>query len=204
MSPDLEDETLPPADVEELETDPYADPYGADPYADPEELETDPNADPDAFDIQQADPEELEIEKLQEAEMLKLAHGGFSNMIDFEAAVKDGSAKDFHAKNGYPGMMGGVPPVQGGEKVKAASDDEKVDAKEEGMPATGAADQVILDAVTDSPIGSETKKSTEATVEVVADPEPEPEEVVADVNNDALGDAPQPEVESPDEYESDF
>ena len=77
------------------------------------------------------DPEELEIEKQQEAEMLKLAHGGFSNMIDFEAAVKGGSAKDFHQKNGYPGMMGGAPVGMSQEKVEDM--EEKVDAGMSGV-----------------------------------------------------------------------
>lgn len=55
------------------------------------------------------DPELLEIERKQEAEMLKLAHGGFADLVDFEAAIRDGSAKNFHGKQGYPGMMGDMP-----------------------------------------------------------------------------------------------
>ena len=70
------------------------------------------------------DPVEVEIQKKQEAEMLKLAHGGFADMIDFEKAVKEGSAKNFHASNGYPGMMGGSVPDEflknSGEKKEEA------------------------------------------------------------------------------------
>ena len=51
--------------------------------------------------------EDEEIERQQEAQRMALAHGGFSSLIDFEQAIKDGAGADFHGKNGYPGMMGG-------------------------------------------------------------------------------------------------
>lgn len=53
------------------------------------------------------DETELEIERKQEAQRMALAHGGFSSLVDFEAAVMAGHGADYHSKQGYPGMMGG-------------------------------------------------------------------------------------------------
>ena len=39
-------------------------------------------------------PEDLAIEKEQEAEMLKLAHGGYAEMIDFEKARESADAEN--------------------------------------------------------------------------------------------------------------
>lgn len=49
--------------------------------------------------------EELEIQRKQEAQRIALAHGGFSDLIDFEKAVLDGAGSNFHDTNGF-GMMG--------------------------------------------------------------------------------------------------
>lgn len=157
------------------------------------------------------DPAELEIEQQQEAEMLALAHGGFSNLIDFEAAVKDGSAKDFHSKNGYPGMMGGAPGAVGADKdeekkeTKSSSKSKKIN-----MPVTGDAGQVVMEAQTD--VGGATATATEdsatETPETASEPEAEPV-AEAEPENDADFEdeaenvpAPEPPVEpSVDESE---
>jgi protein disulfide-isomerase A6 len=55
------------------------------------------------------DDQELEIEQKQEAQKIALMHGGFSSLIDFEEALKDGAGRDFHGSNGYSGIMGGIP-----------------------------------------------------------------------------------------------
>ncbi|KIP03817.1 hypothetical protein PHLGIDRAFT_94318 [Phlebiopsis gigantea 11061_1 CR5-6] len=74
------------------------------------------------------DETELEIERKQEAQRIALAHGGFGSLIDFEQAVLT-HGKDYHGKQGYPGMMGGGAPA-----VPVA----KKEAKEEKAAATGA------------------------------------------------------------------
>lgn len=55
------------------------------------------------------DDEELEIQRKQEAQRIALLHGGYSDLIDFEEALKNGGA-DYHDTTGYGGMMG-APPV---------------------------------------------------------------------------------------------
>ncbi|KAH8110774.1 hypothetical protein DFH11DRAFT_1466411, partial [Phellopilus nigrolimitatus] len=120
------------------------------------------------------DPKELEIEREQEAEMLRLAHGGFSDLIDFEAAVREhGSGANFHAANGYPGMMG-APPVAGsakpaGEKAEKEKEEKtetkKTNAKKIKMPATDESGQMVLDVST----GAETATATATATET---PEP--------------------------------
>ena len=144
------------------------------------------------------DPEELEIEAQQEAEMLKLAHGGFSNMIDFEAAVRDGSAKNFHQANGYPGMMGGAAPHGAGaapgkeeEKEKKVMKDS--DDKDSSMPYTEKAEQVVMDAKTEA--ASATGKA-DAKATPVSEPEPEVEEAAAAdelVDDEFVENVPEPE-----------
>ncbi len=69
------------------------------------------------------DEELLEIERKQEAQRMALAHGGFTNLIDFEEAIKNGAGADFHDKHGFPGMMGGAPP----KKAPAGEQDKKED-----------------------------------------------------------------------------
>ena len=70
------------------------------------------------------DEKDLEIERMQEAQRIALAHGGFTDLIDFEEAIKNGAGADFHEKNGYPGMMGGGMP-----KKKAKADGTTVQVK---------------------------------------------------------------------------
>ena len=73
------------------------------------------------------DEEMLEIERKQEAQRMALAHGGFTEMIDFEEAIKNGAGADFHDKHGYPGMMGGAhtPPKKGSGDEKEKEQKEK-------------------------------------------------------------------------------
>lgn len=72
------------------------------------------------------DEEMVEIERKQEAQRMALAHGGFSDLIDFEEAIKNGAGADFHEKHGYPGMMGGALPKKGengDSEAKGAEED---------------------------------------------------------------------------------
>ncbi|KAF7356933.1 Protein disulfide isomerase [Mycena venus] len=52
--------------------------------------------------------EELEIQRKQEAQRLSLLHGGFESLIDFEQAVMDGTAQNYHDTNGF----GSPPPLK--------------------------------------------------------------------------------------------
>lgn len=36
-------------------------------------------------------------------------HGGYTDLIDFEKALKNGAGADFHDTHGYAGMMGDIP-----------------------------------------------------------------------------------------------
>jgi len=138
------------------------------------------------------DPDVLEIERQQEAEMLALAHGGFSDMIDFEAALKDTAAKNFHAQNGYPGMMGAAPNVDqkylkkpagdaSGEAATESASSSSSKSKKIRMPMTGDAGEIVMDVPTATAKGAKNQPQTpvpgaedaEATL-VVEAPSPEP------------------------------
>lgn len=135
------------------------------------------------------DPEVLEIERQQEAEMLALAHGGFSDMIDFEAALQDTAAKNFHAQNGYPGMMGAAPNVDQKYLKKPAGDAQGEPAAESSssskskkirMPMTGDAGEIVMDVPTATAKGAKGQPQTplpgaEQTVAAVVDEAPAPE-----------------------------
>jgi len=56
--------------------------------------------------------EELEIQQKQEAQRIALLHGGFSDLIDFEQAVLNGDAANYHDVNGF----GSPPPLKKKEK----------------------------------------------------------------------------------------
>ena len=106
------------------------------------------------------DEELLEIERKQEAQRIALAHGGFTNLIDFEEAIKNGAGADFHSKNGFPGMMGGSLPKKGvsgeakaeekaGEDpirkiLKAQQEAEKSEREKPKMAKTDEAGQVVF------------------------------------------------------------
>lgn len=87
------------------------------------------------------DEAELEIERQQEAQRMALAHGGFSSLVDFEEAIKAGHGADYHAKQGYPGMMGGGLPK--GKEEKEAQEES---AKSPKMAKTGDEGQAAFEA----------------------------------------------------------
>ncbi|KAI0317228.1 hypothetical protein OF83DRAFT_1190790 [Amylostereum chailletii] len=161
-------------------------------------------------------PEEEEIERQQEAQRLALAHGGFTEMIDFEEAVKQ-YGTDFHDSHGYGGMMGDMPKKkdkagakEGTEEKKAKKEEDPIHrilkvqkekaekkAKEQGqMPATGDGAQVVMEAQTDVDAphqATATAKTTESkptpTIEVV-------EEAAEEEGNDAEEDVAAEELVS--------
>lgn len=96
VSPELEGEEDAQQDVEELETDPYADPDATDPYADPEMIE-DPYADPEELEDPYADPEEIEIEQQNEDESLMHDDPSMDGSGSF---IQEGSANDRYAEEG--------------------------------------------------------------------------------------------------------
>ncbi|KAI0039019.1 hypothetical protein FA95DRAFT_1612918 [Auriscalpium vulgare] len=141
--------------------------------------------------------EEQEIERKQEAQRLALAHGGFTDMIDFEEAVKK-YGMDFHDSNGYGGMLSDMPKKKKAEDKAAAGEaeakDERVEdpihrilrvqrekaeqkEREKGaMPKTGDAGQIVLEAPTDAPhTPTATASAAEATPSAASEAVPEPE-----------------------------
>ena len=65
-------------------------------------------------EVYEPTPEEEEIERKQEAQRLALLHGGFSDMIDFEEAIKK-YGPDFHGADDYGASLGDTP--KKGQKV---------------------------------------------------------------------------------------
>lgn len=55
-------------------------------------------------EVEPLTPEEEEITRKQEAQRLALLHGGFSDMIDFEEALKNGGS-NFHGHGGGFGEL---------------------------------------------------------------------------------------------------
>jgi len=102
--------------------------------------------------------EELEIERQQEAQRIALAHGGFSDLIDFEEAIKQ-HGKDFHGKHGFPGSMGDMPKKKkAGDKpedpmkkiLKSQSEAAARSAQPPQMMKTGNGGQVVFDPATET------------------------------------------------------
>ena len=150
------------------------------------------------------DEKELEIERMQEAQRIALAHGGFTDLIDFEEALKNGAGADFHEKHGYPGMMGGGMPKKAKEGAEKETDEEKGEKKEEEdilrkmlkasqeaerkereqpkMAKTGDAGQVVLEAKETghprtgggAPAASSSPEAEEVPVAEEATPSPAP------------------------------
>jgi len=145
--------------------------------------------------------EELETERQQEAQRIALLHGGFTDFIDFEEAIKQ-HGPDYHGKQGYAGGMGTMPQ----KKVKAKNDKAKGDKdgkastknedpehrtpkhqKEEAaksadapeMLKAGGGEQVVLEvssstAHVKTPATTPTAASTPDAAEPVAEPSPTP------------------------------
>lgn len=129
------------------------------------------------------DEKELEIERQQEAEMLKLAHGGFANLVDFEAAVKDGSAKNFHGKHGFPGMMDGASvPYQKKKKGEAKEEEgpssSSTKSKKVRMSVTDEAGQIVMDVPSASTTPTEKEPEDTKSEETTTPSEPVEEEKV--------------------------
>ena len=148
------------------------------------------------------DEKDLEIERMQEAQRIALAHGGFTDLIDFEEAIKNGAGADFHEKNGYPGMMGGGMPKKDkegtekdeekGEKkeeedilrkmLKASQEAERKEREQPKMAKTGDAGQVVLEAKETghprtgggAPAASSSPEAEEVPVAEEATPSPAP------------------------------
>ncbi|PSR71910.1 hypothetical protein PHLCEN_2v12217 [Hermanssonia centrifuga] len=100
------------------------------------------------------DDTELEIERKQEAQRMALAHGGFSDMIDFEAAILAGHGSDFHDKNGYTGVMGGGLPKKDAKSedpiLKTEQETQEQSAESPKMAKTGDGQQEVFEAPTDA------------------------------------------------------
>jgi len=104
-------------------------------------------------------PEEEEIERRQEAQRIALLHGGFTDMIDFEEAIKK-HGPDFHGAHGYGASLGDA--LKKGQKVDPDEDpihkairiqrEKKEQAAKEAlkhsMPKTDGTEQVAFDVLT--------------------------------------------------------
>lgn len=142
------------------------------------------------------DPDELEIERLQEEQKILLAHGGFADMAEFQEALKSGKGAEFHGKSGYPGMMGGPPKEHGesgGEKkkdpiheiLKAQKEAAEKAAQAPKMDKTGASgEEVLVKAAKSSEhprTGAPPSASTAVESSTVAAPPPVAEQTTASV-----------------------
>ncbi|KAI8996492.1 hypothetical protein BD414DRAFT_478207 [Trametes punicea] len=101
------------------------------------------------------DEREREIERLQEEQRMKLAHGGYNDMIDFEKALKEGINP--HGA-GHPGAQGEVPKsadahAKEGEKeedpirriLKHQQEEARKEQETPKMVQTGDGAQVVFD-----------------------------------------------------------
>ena len=112
------------------------------------------------------DDKELEIERQQEAQRMALLHGGFTNLIDFEKAIKDGAGANYHDSHGYAGVMGGIPDHL---KKKPSGASSTTEGTMEGQTATPPAqkegevveeqisEQVTFEVKKDAPAGCQSK-----------------------------------------------
>ncbi|KAI0296562.1 hypothetical protein B0F90DRAFT_1745521 [Multifurca ochricompacta] len=124
-------------------------------------------------------PEEEEIERKQEAQRLAILHGGYTDMIDFEKAVKK-YGKDFHGGHGYDASLSDTlkedktaDSGKGSEDkhereedpihkvIRLQQEEQKArDALKDSMPRTGDANQVVLETPTADTAHSATKATT--------------------------------------------
>ncbi|RPD58949.1 hypothetical protein L226DRAFT_536484 [Lentinus tigrinus ALCF2SS1-7] len=136
------------------------------------------------------DEEMLEIERKQEAQRMALAHGGFTDLIDFEEAIKNGAGADFHDKHGYPGMMGGGAPKKTDAKgegegkkedpihriLKAQQEAEKKEREKPKMAKTDEAGQVVFTPAETghpkTPVAGETETASSTEVAAAASETP--------------------------------
>ncbi|KAJ7708692.1 thioredoxin-like protein, partial [Mycena rosella] len=82
--------------------------------------------------------EEIAIQQKQEAQRIALLHGGYSDLIDFEQAVLNGGATNYHDTQGF----GSPPPL----KKKKEETAEKGDAAEAAKPAEASEAAKPMDA----------------------------------------------------------
>ena len=100
---------------------------------------------------------ELEIERQQEAQRIALLHGGFSSLIDFEKAVKDGAGANYHDSHGYAGVMGGIP-----EHLKNPSTTKSSQTRgQAATPPSAQKDEVVKEQISEQVI-FEVKKDAPA------------------------------------------
>ena len=148
------------------------------------------------------DEEMLEIERKQEAQRMALAHGGYSDLIDFEEAIKNGAGADFHEKHGFPGMMGGgaMPKKKADGKgesesegkkeedpirriLKAQQEAEKKEREKPKMAKTDEAGQVVFTPAETghpkTPVAGETETSSSSQPAAEASETPAVEEEAA-------------------------
>ncbi|KAF5354562.1 hypothetical protein D9758_011190 [Tetrapyrgos nigripes] len=116
--------------------------------------------------------DELEIERKQEAQRIALAHGGFSDLIDFEEALKNGAGADFHDTHGYGGMMGDLP-----KKKKVVDKDGKT-ADAAATPSPDAAAEEDPEPAPSPSVKVEEKAETDKKEDASA-PEPPAEPVAS-------------------------
>jgi protein disulfide-isomerase A6 len=132
------------------------------------------------------DESELEIERRQEAQRIALAHGGFADMPQFEAAIlAHGSGADFHGTHGYSGLMSGSLPKKDekkeqeevGKPEEPIHEVPKAQAEAQGessqvgkMAATGDGKQAVFEAP--SSAGQPQTPAPSGTAAPVADSEP--------------------------------
>lgn len=141
------------------------------------------------------DETDLEIERKQEAQRIALAHGGFSDLIDFEAAIKKGAGANYHDSHGYPGMMGGVPPA----KKKTVDADEATEP-----PVTPTVTETKAAEPPITPTLTETESESTSHDQVVFDAStetPSPSSVVGECSasgvSEAAGECKPPTSEHP-------
>jgi protein disulfide-isomerase A6 len=114
--------------------------------------------------------EEKEIERKQEEERIKLAHGGFAEFIDFEEALKDGKGRNFHDSHGFGDGMGDVPtkgkkekrpdPEDAASSSAAAAASASTDEKAEATPPPEDTAQAAFEA---TPSPEEDEAASKAT-----------------------------------------
>lgn len=109
------------------------------------------------------DDKELEIERQQEAQRIALLHGGFTNLIDFEKAIKDGAGANYHDSHGYAGVMGGIPdhlkkkPSSTVSTAKGETATPPPAQKEDEVVEEQTSEQVVLEVKNDAPVGCQGK-----------------------------------------------
>lgn len=160
-------------------------------------------------DTHEPTPEEEEIERKQEAQRLELLHGGFSDMIDFEEAIKK-YGSDFHGADGYSASLDDKPKKEEKADTEEETQDEyeregdpifraiRIQREKEEQEAKAAlkgctakaddAEQVVLEMCTAAD-SNDFATETKATRESLSSEEPDPDS--------GLDGVPEPEKAAP-------